>query len=64
MTPKAPAQRLRLYLVHLALLAYCLISVLPVLVVVMNSFKARRAIFAAPLQPPRPPPRASPATAP
>ena len=54
MTPKAPAQRLRLYLVHLALLAYCLISVLPVLVVVMTSFHALRAIFAPPLQQAKP----------
>ncbi|KQQ90286.1 carbohydrate ABC transporter permease [Aureimonas sp. Leaf324] len=54
MTPKAPAQRLRLCFVHAALLLYCLISVLPVLVIVMNSFKTRRAIFAAPLEPPLP----------
>lgn len=51
---KAPTQRLRMGLVHLALLAYTLVSVLPVLVVVMNSFKTRKAIFASPLSPPLP----------
>lgn len=41
-------------LVHFALLLYSLIAVLPVLLVVMNSFKTRRAIFGSPLMPPLP----------
>ena len=45
---------LRTGLVHLALVAYSLIAVLPVLLVVMNSFKTRRAIFGSPLIPPLP----------
>jgi raffinose/stachyose/melibiose transport system permease protein len=45
---------LRTGLVHLALVAYSLIAVLPVLLVVMNSFKTRRAIFGSPLMPPLP----------
>ncbi|WP_200944742.1 MULTISPECIES: carbohydrate ABC transporter permease [unclassified Aureimonas] len=53
-TLRAPTQRLRMGLVHLALLAYTLVSVLPVIVVVMNSFKTRKAIFASPLSPPMP----------
>ena len=35
--------------VHAALIFYCLIALAPILLVVMNSFKARRAIFGAPL---------------
>jgi raffinose/stachyose/melibiose transport system permease protein len=35
--------------VHAALIAYCLIALAPILLVVMNSFKARRAIFGSPL---------------
>ena len=35
--------------VHLILIAYCLLAVGPILLVVMNSFKARKAIFGAPL---------------
>ena len=38
--------------VHLILIAYCLIAIGPILLVVMNSFKARKAIFGAPLAPP------------
>jgi raffinose/stachyose/melibiose transport system permease protein len=38
--------------VHLVLIAYCLLAVGPILLVVMNSFKARKAIFGAPLAPP------------
>ena len=38
--------------VHLILIAYCLLAVGPILLVVMNSFKARKAIFGAPLAPP------------
>jgi len=45
---------IRTSLVHLALVTYTLIAVLPVLLVVMNSFKTRRAIFGSPLMPPLP----------
>lgn len=38
--------------VHLVLIAYCALAVGPILLVVMNSFKARNAIFGAPLAPP------------
>jgi raffinose/stachyose/melibiose transport system permease protein len=38
--------------VHLILVAYCLLAIAPILLVVMNSFKARKAIFGAPLAPP------------
>ncbi len=38
--------------VHLVLIAYCLLAVGPIVLVVMNSFKARKAIFGAPLSPP------------
>jgi raffinose/stachyose/melibiose transport system permease protein len=39
---------------HAALVAYTAVAVLPVLFIVMNSFKSRRAIFAAPLALPGP----------
>ncbi|MBB4000068.1 raffinose/stachyose/melibiose transport system permease protein [Aureimonas pseudogalii] len=51
---KAPVQRLRMGLVHAALVIYTLVAVLPVILVVMNSFKTRKAIFASPLTPPLP----------
>ena len=51
---RAPVQRLRMGLVHLALIVYTLVAVLPVILVVMNSFKTRKAIFASPLTPPLP----------
>jgi raffinose/stachyose/melibiose transport system permease protein len=35
--------------VHLILIAYCLLAIGPILLVVMNSFKARKAIFGSPL---------------
>ncbi|RBP11133.1 carbohydrate ABC transporter membrane protein 2 (CUT1 family) [Roseiarcus fermentans] len=38
--------------VHVILIAYSLIAIGPILLVVMNSFKARKAIFGAPLAPP------------
>lgn len=38
--------------VHAILIAYSLLATLPILLVVMNSFKARNAIFGAPLAPP------------
>lgn len=37
---------------HGALIAYTVIALFPVVLIVMNSFKSRKAIFAAPLQPP------------
>jgi raffinose/stachyose/melibiose transport system permease protein len=38
--------------VHGVLITYTLLAVLPILLIIMNSFKARKAIFNAPLQPP------------
>ena len=38
--------------VHAVLLAYTLLAILPILLVVMNSFKTRNAIFGSPLSPP------------
>jgi raffinose/stachyose/melibiose transport system permease protein len=49
MTVEQRAQRLT---VHLVLIAYCALAVGPILLVVMNSFKVRNAIFGAPLAPP------------
>jgi len=49
MTVEQRAQRLA---VHLVLIAYCALAVGPILLVVMNSFKMRNAIFGAPLAPP------------
>jgi raffinose/stachyose/melibiose transport system permease protein len=40
--------------VHAALVLYTLLAVFPVVLVVMNSFKSRAAIFSAPLRPPLP----------
>jgi len=45
-------QRARRFAVHLLLIAYCVLAAGPILLVVMNSFKARNAIFGAPLAPP------------
>ena len=45
-------QRVETAGVHLILIAYCLLAIGPILLVVMNSFKARKAIFGAPLAPP------------
>jgi raffinose/stachyose/melibiose transport system permease protein len=39
---------------HAALLAYTAIALFPVVVIIINSFKSRNAIFRAPLQPPTP----------
>jgi len=39
---------------HAALLAYTAIALFPVVVIIINSFKARNAIFRAPLSPPTP----------
>jgi raffinose/stachyose/melibiose transport system permease protein len=40
--------------VHAALILYTLLAIFPVVLVVMNSFKSRAAIFSAPLKPPLP----------
>ncbi|MBR0827760.1 carbohydrate ABC transporter permease [Bradyrhizobium manausense] len=45
-------QRARSFSVHLVLIAYSLLAVGPILLVVMNSFKVRSAIFGSPLAPP------------
>lgn len=45
-------QRARSIGVHLVLIAYSLLAVGPILLVVMNSFKVRSAIFGSPLAPP------------
>jgi raffinose/stachyose/melibiose transport system permease protein len=45
-------QRAQTFGVHAILIAYSAIAVGPILLVVMNSFKARSAIFGAPLAPP------------
>ncbi len=45
---------MRLLAAHAALIGYTAVAVLPVLFIVMNSFKSRRAIFAAPLALPGP----------
>jgi raffinose/stachyose/melibiose transport system permease protein len=45
-------QRARSIGVHLVLVAYSLLAVGPILLVVMNSFKVRSAIFGSPLAPP------------
>ena len=42
------------FAVHAILGLYTLLAVLPIVLVVMNSFKARRAIFNTPLRPPLP----------
>jgi raffinose/stachyose/melibiose transport system permease protein len=47
-------QRTETFGVHLVLIAYSLLAIGPILLVVMNSFKARKAIFGAPLAPPTP----------
>jgi raffinose/stachyose/melibiose transport system permease protein len=45
-------QRVQTFGVHAILIAYSAIALGPILLVVMNSFKARNAIFGAPLSPP------------
>ena len=44
--------RFTIFGVHVILLAYTLLATLPILLVIMNSFKSRNAIFGAPLSPP------------
>lgn len=48
----AAEQRAKSLGVHLVLIAYSLLAVGPILLVVMNSFKVRSAIFGSPLAPP------------
>jgi raffinose/stachyose/melibiose transport system permease protein len=45
-------QRARSFAVHAVLIAYSALALGPILLVVMNSFKARNAIFGSPLSPP------------
>ena len=45
-------QRAQVLGVHAILIAYCALAIGPILLVVMNSFKTRNAIFGAPLAPP------------
>jgi raffinose/stachyose/melibiose transport system permease protein len=45
-------QRARSFAVHAILIAYSALALGPILLVVMNSFKARNAIFGSPLSPP------------
>ena len=51
---RARASLLNTSLMHLALGAYTIICLFPIVLIVMNSFKSRAAIFAHPLQPPTP----------
>ena len=44
----------RTFAAHAVLITYTLIALFPVFVIVINSFKSRRAIFAEPLMPPMP----------
>jgi raffinose/stachyose/melibiose transport system permease protein len=49
-----PKQRIQTFAVHAVLIAYCALAAGPILLVVMNSFKARNAIFGSPVSPPTP----------
>ncbi|WP_119300102.1 carbohydrate ABC transporter permease [Dongia deserti] len=49
---QAPILRMRRVAVHTVLGAYTLVAILPVLLIIMNSFKDRKSIFAQPLMPP------------
>ena len=49
---QAPILRMRRAAVHALLGGYTLIAILPVLLIIMNSFKDRKSIFAQPLKPP------------
>ena len=52
--PKARSHTGRTIAAHAILLTYTLIALFPVFVIVINSFKSRKAIFAEPLMPPVP----------
>jgi raffinose/stachyose/melibiose transport system permease protein len=49
---QVPILRTRRIAVHAVLGAYTLIAILPVLLIIMNSFKERKAIFSQPMMPP------------
>ncbi len=49
---EAPVFRMRRAAVHTLLIGYTLIAIAPVLLIIMNSFKERKAIFNHPLAPP------------
>ena len=51
---QAPILRMRRVVVHTLLGAYTLVAVLPVVLIIMNSFKDRASIFAQPMMPPLP----------
>lgn len=51
---QAPVLRMRRAVVHTLLGAYTLVAVLPVVLIIMNSFKDRASIFAQPMVPPLP----------
>jgi raffinose/stachyose/melibiose transport system permease protein len=51
---QAPILRTRRIAVHAILVAQTLIAILPVLLIIMNSFKDRKAIFSQPMMPPGP----------
>ena len=51
---QAPILRMRRAVVHTLLGAYTLIAVLPVVLIIMNSFKDRASIFSQPMMPPLP----------
>ena len=51
---QAPILRMRRAVVHALLGGYTLIAILPVLLVILNSFKDRKAIFGQPMLPPAP----------
>jgi raffinose/stachyose/melibiose transport system permease protein len=51
---QAPILRTRRIAVHAILVAQTLIAILPVLLIIMNSFKDRKAIFSQPMMPPSP----------
>ncbi|MEO6610138.1 MAG: carbohydrate ABC transporter permease, partial [Aestuariivirga sp.] len=40
--------------IHVVLLAYTALALAPIILVIMNSFKERKAIFGSPLMPPTP----------
>ncbi len=54
MSPSNIQQRSRTALVHVALAGYTLIALFPIVLVIINSFKSRRAIFNDPLSLPTP----------
>ena len=49
---QAPILRMRRAVVHTLLGAYTLVALLPVILIIMNSFKDRKSIFAQPMMPP------------